>query len=133
MIAPSSSEPLIEVDDVQARLGETLVEPELSQANSFIVFASAILRSRRHLDIDNRMTSGDLDPELVKGTVTTAVVRALDATRVGLRVRSTQYPEITTSYTDIDPRLVYFTDSELGDLDPEAGNTSGNAFTIRVG
>lgn len=77
------------------------------------------------------MTAGTLDPVLVKGTVTTAVIRALDTTRIGLRVRSSQYPEVTETFADADPRLVYFTDAEIEGLRPEVGDTATGAFTIR--
>ena len=125
-------EPLIEISDVQEQLGETLDGTEGAQVNWFIAYASAILRARRS-DVDSRMFDGTLSPVLVKGVVVTAVVRALDSMRVGLRVRTTQYPEVQSSYADADPRLVYFTDDELAILDPDAGTQAGGAFSIVVG
>ena len=125
-------EPLITKTDVEDRLGETLADPEVTQVESLIAYASSKLRSRRSLAIDARMLAGTLDRELVKGTVVTAVVRALDAIRTGLRVRSAQYPENTEQYVDADPRLIYYTDDELADLDPDVGETNTGAFTIRA-
>ncbi|QSE94193.1 hypothetical protein JWS13_39140 [Rhodococcus pseudokoreensis] len=130
MTAPP--EPLITKVDVEDRLGETLADPEVTQVESLIAYASSKLRSRRYLDVDARMFDGTLDRALVKGTVVTAVIRALEVMRTGLRVRSTQYPENTEQYVDADPRLIYFTDEELGELDPDVGETNPGAFTIRV-
>ncbi|OQM82026.1 hypothetical protein [Rhodococcus sp. 66b] len=124
--------PLITVEDVQARLGETLSEPERLQVESLIEYASARLRAYP-LDIDNRILQGSLDPVLVTGVVVTAVIRALDAMRIGLRVRSEQYPEISTTYADADPSLLFFSADDLAVLDPATGVQFGGAFSIQPG
>lgn len=121
---------LVERADVEARLGETLAEPETTQVDSLIAFASSKVRSKVGT-IDARIVAGTLDPELVKGTLVTVVCRALDTMRIGLRVRSEQYPEIQTTYADASPELIEFTEGELETLSPDSGKTGG-AFTIRA-
>lgn len=121
---------LLERSDVEVRLGETLAEPEAAQVDSLIAFASAKARSKV-VSIDARIVAGTLDPELVRGTLVTVVCRALDTMRIGLRVRSEQYPEIQTTYADAKPELIDFTDDELETLSPDSGK-SGGAFTIRA-
>lgn len=121
---------LLERSDVEARLGETLAEPETGQVDSLIAFASSKARSKVTA-LDARIVAGTLDPELVKGTLVTVVCRALDTLRIGLRVRSEQYPEIQTTYADAKPELIEFTDDELATLSPGSGQTGG-AFTIRA-
>lgn len=123
--------PLAGILDVQVRMGETLDAPEDAQVESFLAYASARLRAHRP-DIDDRIATMDLDSVLVTGVIVTAVVRALDTMRTGLRVRGEQFPEISTTYADADASLVYFTPEDLAILDPQAG-ASGGAFTIRVG
>lgn len=123
--------PLVDIASVAGRLGETLVEPELTQVNSFIDYATPLLRSLSP-GLDTRITLGTLDPEIVKGVLVTAVIRALDSMRVGLRIRSSQYPEVTEQYADADPSLVYFTPGELASVSAGSGSVGG-AFTIRPG
>jgi hypothetical protein len=120
------------VEDVQSRLGETFDEVERLQVESLIDFASARLRAYP-LDIDVRLAQGSLSSVLVTGVLVTAVVRAMDAMRVGLRVRSEQYPEISTTYADVDPSLIYFSADDLAVLDPAAGVKFGGAFSIVPG
>ncbi|WP_343466477.1 hypothetical protein AAI421_18240 [Rhodococcus aetherivorans] len=122
---------LVERSDIEARLGETLAGPEVDQVNSLIAFASAKIRALVE-NIDGRVMDGTLDVELVRGTLATVICRALDALRIGLRVRSEQYPEISTTYADSDGALVYFTEDEIGPLKPDRG-VSGGAFTIWIG
>lgn len=123
--------PLVEIADVEVRLGETLADPELGQVHSLIAFASAKLRTNVPT-IDTRTAVGTLSRDLVVGTVVSAVVRGLDTLRVGLRVRSEQYPEVQTTYMDATPDIVWFTPGELADLAPSAG-MAGGPFTIRPG
>lgn len=135
MTAPLQS--LVERTDVEVRLGETLAGPEIGQVESLIELASENLRSPKMRavvgDVDARLTDGTLRPGLVRGILVTVICRAFDALRVGLRVRSAQYPEIQTTYADSDAELVYFTDTELGQLAPESDeSTGGGAFTIRI-
>lgn len=130
MTAPLS--PLIMVEDVQNRLGETFDEAERLQVESLIDFASARLRAYP-FDIDARILQGSLSSALVTGVMVTAVVRAMDAMRVGLRVRSEQYPEISTTYSDVDPSLVYFSPADLELMDPAVGVKLGGAFSIVPG
>ncbi|MBX4168048.1 hypothetical protein K3M35_05125 [Rhodococcus sp. DMU2021] len=127
---------LVEASDVETRLGETLAESELGQVESIIELVSEKLRSpsmRRAVgDIDQRLADGDLRPGLVRGILVTVVCRAFDAHRVGLRVRSEQFPEVQTTYADPNSELVYFTDSELADLAPAADVDQGGSFSIRI-
>lgn len=121
--------PLIGIDDVESRLGESLSGVERGQVTSLITFASAKLRAVVPL-VDVRILEGTLALDLVTGTLVSAVTRALDILRVGLRVRSEQYPEVQTTYMDASADIVWFTSGELADLSPSAGD-SGSAFTIR--
>ncbi|MCJ0906232.1 hypothetical protein [Rhodococcus sp. ARC_M6] len=130
MTAPLS--PLIMVEDVQNRLGETFDDTERLQVESLIDFASARLRAYP-LDIDARIAQGSLSSVLVTGVLVTAVARAVDAIKIGLRVRSEQYPEISTTYSDVDPSLIYFSPADLELLDPSVGVKFGGAFSIVPG
>lgn len=124
--------PLIEASDVLARLGEdSFDESEQAQVDSFIRYASGLLRSKLPT-LDARIEANSVDHDLVIGAVVTAVVRALDSMRVGLRVRAEQHPEYQATYADASDELVYFTAGELGPLVPAVSNTSG-AFSIRIG
>ncbi|APE10767.1 hypothetical protein BO226_17485 [Rhodococcus sp. 2G] len=130
---------LISRTDVANLLGETLTDVEVGQVDALIDFASEKLRAPEQRavvgDIDDRLADGSLRPGLLRGVLVTVVCRAFDALRVGLRVRSEQYPELQTTYADSLPELVYFTESELADLapEPETGATGSGAFTIRIG
>ncbi|WP_280449961.1 hypothetical protein [Nocardia brasiliensis] len=125
--------PLFSLSDVQQIAGETYAEPELTQVNRFILIASAKIRNKVS-QIDDRITSGDLDPELVKAVGADVVIRALAVFRRGLGVRRTEYPEITTEYepvSDSGRPLVYVTAEDVEDLiDNDA---SGDCFSIRPG
>lgn len=132
--------PLITRTDVEVRLGESLVAPETSKVDDLIVYASARLR-RLVPNLDARVAEWDdnprpvtaLDPDLVKGAMVSAVVRALDSSRIGRRIKSEEYPEIRTTYnTDkADESGVFFTDSELDDLSYVPSSGSGAvAFSI---
>lgn len=125
-------DPLIWIDDVEGRLGETLADPERAQVDSFIAYASALLRAHKP-DIDSALLDGTLAPALVKGVMVSAVIRAWDSVRIGLRIKSEQFPEITTVYSDANPSLVFFTDDELASLSPSLGVKSGGAFSIVPG
>ncbi|MBM4480341.1 hypothetical protein GS445_07520 [Rhodococcus hoagii] len=122
---------LIELSDVETRLGEVLAATEVAQVRDLIEYASDKLRGLID-DLDLRVLDGSLRMGLVRGTLVTAVCRALDTLRVGLRVRASQFPEITTTYADSDDSLVYFTDKELELLQP-SGPGVGGAFSIRLG
>lgn len=121
---------LFELADVQAISGETYVEPELTQVNRFIAIAQAKIRNRVS-GIDDRITAGVLDTNLVKGVGAEIVIRALDKIRRGLGVRRTEYPEVSTEYESSDGGLVYITDEDIADLVDTPD--SGDAFTIRIG
>lgn len=124
--------PLIEVQDVLARLGEDeFSDAEKAQVESFIRYASGLLRSKLPT-LDSRLLVQSVDQDLVTGAVVTAVVRALDSMRVGLRVRAEQHPEYQATYVDAPEDLVYFTAGEVAPLAPATQNTSG-AFSIRLG
>ena len=122
---------LVEISDIESRLGTALDGPEIVQVESLIEYATDKLHSLV-ADIDIRIMAGTLRAGLVRGTLVTAICRALDTLRVGIRVRSEQYPEISTPYADADAALVYFTEDELMPLRP-TGAGGGGAFSIRPG
>lgn len=129
--------PLLQTTDVERLLGETLTDAQQGQVEMLIDLASEKLRSPRVRavigDIDQRLATGDIRQGLIRGILLTVVCRAFDALQVGLRVRSQQYPEISTTYADSVDELVYFTDSELDQLAPEYGDGgTAQAFTIRI-
>lgn len=124
--------PLIESKDVLARLGEdAFSDSEKAQVDSFIRYASGLLRSKLPT-LDDRLLARTVNEDLVTGALVTAVVRALDSMRVGLRVRAEQHPEYQATYADASEDLVYFTAGDLAPLIPSTQNTSG-AFSIRLG
>jgi hypothetical protein len=122
--------PLFELSDVQEFSGETYTEPELTQVNRFIAIAQAKIRNRVS-GIDDRISAGTLDADLVKGVGAEIVIRALEKIRRGLGVRRTEYPEISTEYESSDGGLVYITDDDVADLVDTSD--SGDCFTIRIG
>ncbi|MEV0247963.1 hypothetical protein AB0H76_15325 [Nocardia sp. NPDC050712] len=125
--------PLFDLEDVQEISGETFVDPELTQVARFITIASAKIRAKVS-KIDDRITAGTLDADLVKGAGAEIVMRALATVRRGLGVRRTEYPEISTEYepvSDSGRSLVYVSDADVADLvDTES---EGNSFTIMPG
>lgn len=126
MTAPAAA--LIQRDDVGDLIGEeSFTEQESRQLDALIRYASALIRTRVSA-LDVRITAGTLDGDLVRGAVVVAVARALDTLRAGLRVKSLEYPETTTTYESGMSSLVYFTDDELGPL--KVGGASNGAFTI---
>jgi len=125
-------DPLIWIDDVEGRLGETLADLDRVRVDSFIAYASALLRAHRP-DLDNALLDGSLSGALVKGVVVSAVVRAWDSVQIGPRIKSEQFPEITTTYTEANPSLLFFTAEELASLSPMLGSAGGGAFSIVLG
>lgn len=118
---------LIESGAIEEVLGDKLAEPESTRVGALIRYASSRLRRKvPHLDdrialwATDSTATGALDPDLVKGTMVAAVMRAVEYFRVGPRVRSEQYPEVTTTYAEPSQAdllaAVYFTDEELADL-----------------
>ncbi|MGW0043472.1 hypothetical protein [Rhodococcus sp. NPDC003348] len=119
------------IEDVQAQLGETLVEPELAQANVFIARALAEMRDRVPT-LDARLSNGDLNQTLAIGVGVDMVIGALEAMRTGLRTRSVQYPEVTTSYADVDSdELISMSDAQIAKLSPKV--PSRGAYVIGLG
>ncbi|WP_280193566.1 hypothetical protein [Nocardia farcinica] len=127
MTAPDQ---LFDIGDVQAIAGETFEEPETTQVNRFIDIAAAKLRNKVSR-LDERISTGALDPVLVRGVGAEIVLRAVATLRRGIGVRRTEYPEISTEYEPATAGgLVQVTDDDIADLIDDAG--SGDAFTIRV-
>ena len=125
--------PLFDLEDVQEFAGETFVEPEDIQVGRYIVIASAKLRAKVS-KLDDRITAGTLDPDLVKGVGAEVVMRALATVRRGLGVRRTEYPEWTTEYepaSDSGRPLVYVSDADVADLIDTSDD--GDSFTIMPG
>lgn len=132
--------PLIARADVEARLGATLAAPETVQVDGLIVYGSARLR-RLVPKLDDRLAAwgatprpeSALDPDLVTGTMVSAVIRALTDLRVGPRVLSEEFPEIRTTYSasGADESGLFFTDAELDDLSYiPAANSGQTAYMI---
>lgn len=106
------------IDEVQAQLGETLDGAELEQAEVFIARALAEMRYRVPT-LEARLDAGELDLTLAVGVGVDMVIGALEAMRIGLRTRSTQYPEVTTSYADVDSdELIAMSDVQVAKLSP---------------
>jgi hypothetical protein len=125
--------PLLDHTDVEALSGETYADAALAQVNKLIVIASAKIRNKVS-DIDDRIASGALDPDLVKGVGAEIVLRAYSLISRGIGVRRTEYPEWSTEYepaSDSGRPLVYVSDADVAELidTPE----TGDAFTIMPG
>ena len=125
--------PLLEHTDVEALSGETYADTALAQVNKLIVIASAKIRNKVS-NIDDRLASGALDPDLVKGVGAEIVLRAYSLIARGIGVRRTEYPEWSTEYepaSDSGRPLVYVSDADVAELidTPE----TGDAFTIMPG
>ena len=120
---------LSDVDEVQALLGDDLDEVETRKVESWITRASALIRYVAPT-VDDRMYSGVLDPALVHGIAAEMVTRAVQADRIGFRVRSETFPEVATQYRDSDEPLLYLLDYERDLLSPPAKRRPG-AFSIR--
>lgn len=88
---------LLTVETVQTQLGETFVEPELSQVQWFIERTCDEMLDQIPL-LAERLASGELRASRAKGVGIDIVLGALDAMRTGLRIKSEQYPESTVEY-----------------------------------
>lgn len=88
---------LVSVVTVQVQLGETFVEPELSQVQWFIERTCDEMLDQIPL-LAERLASGELRASRAKGVGIDIVLGALDAMRTGLRIKSEQYPESTVEY-----------------------------------
>ncbi|MGN0100756.1 MAG: hypothetical protein ACI39C_07435 [Dietzia sp.] len=122
---------LAELVEVQDLLGDDLDEVETRKVTSWIVRASALIRLVAPT-IDERMYNGTMDPAIVRGIAAEMVTRAVQADRIGFRVRSEAFPEVTTQYRDSDEPLLYLLDYERDLLCPTVKRRPG-AFSIRPG
>lgn len=122
--------PLIELADYTPFTGETLTEEEQAQVQAIIRVASALLRAKV-AGLDDRVLQGTVDRDLVVGVMVEAVANAFDIMRVGLRVKSTRFPEWETEYNTPSSitGLVSFTAEQIALLTPV---TESNAFSIRL-
>lgn len=118
------------IEDVQAQLGETLVEPELGQANVFVTRALAEMRDRVPT-LDARLQTGDLVRTLVIGVGVDIVISALDAMRTGLRIKSEQYPESTTEYFRAADELISMSEAQVTKLSPKFA--ARGAYVVGLG
>lgn len=89
--------PLFTIEDVELQLAETYSGTERAQVEWFIRRTVAEMRRVVPL-LDERISSGDLDPVLVTGVGVDVVSGAIDASRRGRGVRSVQYPEFSTEF-----------------------------------
>lgn len=117
--------------EVQDLLGDELDDVESRKVQSWIARASALIRLVAPT-VDERMYDGTLDPAIVRGIAAEMVTRALQADRIGFRVRSEAFPEVTTQYRDSDEPLLYLLDYERDLLSPPVKRRAG-AFSIRPG
>lgn len=122
---------LTDPDEVQGLLGEVLDEAEARKVQSWIARASALIRLVAPT-VDERMNNGAMDPAIVRGIAAEMVTRAVQADRIGFRVRSEAFPEVTTQYRDSDEPLLYLLDYERDLLSPPPKRRPG-AFSIRPG
>jgi hypothetical protein len=124
------SVPLIELADYTPFTGETLTEEEQEQVRAIIRVASALLRAKVP-GLDDRILTNTIDRDLVVGVMVEAVANAFDTMRVGLRVKSTRFPEWETEYNTSTSLsgLVSFTPEQIGLLTP---TVESNAFSIRL-
>lgn len=120
---------LTDLTEVQNLLGDDLDDVEERKVTSWIARASALIRLVAPT-VDERMYSGALDPAIVQGIAAEMVTRALQADRIGFRVRSEAFPEVTTQYRDSDEPLLYLLDYERDLLSPPVKRRPG-AFSIR--
>lgn len=136
------AEPLITAADVTSLTGEVFENdsPEFRQLQFFIRFASGKARQyvlkASGLSIDDGLGDGGLDRDLMTGIMVVVVTRALGVWRRGVGVKSRQFLEESTEYTDDAnaSSLIYFTADELDTLTPVAdGQDTSDAFTITVG
>ncbi|ORJ92580.1 hypothetical protein A6F55_23735 [Prescottella equi] len=130
MTTPATPEKYITAANVAALLGETLEEAELTRIEQLIVFAAPKLRSLVPR-LDQRVASGKLDVDQVRGTLASAVAQAYESLRIGLMTKSEQFPELSTTYR-VGPDLIWFSKNEINSLLPGADGT-GSAFSIRIG
>ncbi|MGB7237140.1 MAG: hypothetical protein WBD41_14290 [Rhodococcus sp. (in: high G+C Gram-positive bacteria)] len=139
----ASTDPLITVEHVRDATTEIFDDtnsndPELKQLQFFIRFASGKARQRVRRDsgrdLDAGLADGSLDRDLMIGVMVVAVMRALESWRRGMGVKTRQFPEEMTEYTEnaSSASLVYFTDDEISDLtpNPSTGGLESGAFSI---
>ena len=135
-----STDPLITVQDMRDATMDPFPDEaaeEQKQLQFFIRFASGKARQgvRRTsgLDLDDGLANGTLDRDLMIGTMTVAVLRALETWRNGIGVRNRQYLEESTEYAPdaSASSLVYFTEDEIADLTPASTSSGpGESFSI---
>ncbi|OQQ32268.1 hypothetical protein A6411_10705 [Prescottella equi] len=131
MTTPATTDKYITATEVAGLLGEELEGAELARIELLISFAAPKLRSLVP-GLDQRVVTGELDRDQVRGTLVAAVLRAFESLRIGVLTKQEQFPEINTSYTTTGADLIWFSKSELAALSPGSDGTGG-AFTIHVG
>lgn len=129
--APTDLADLVNLAAVQVQLGETLAAPETDQVTWFAVRARSTMLSQVPL-LQERLTSGALDPNLAKGVGCDIVISALDAMRTGLRIKSEQYPESTTEYFKATAdELIAISASQIALLAPRLPGAAG-AYVVSL-
>lgn len=121
-------------DDVEA-LWRPLTQVELAVAQARLTVASAVVR-QRFRTIDQRVASGELSVDVVRGVVVDMVKRVLQAPD-GVRSRSQTVGPFSESvtYGDEQNRLgLYLTGEELALLAPSlSGKAPARSIRMRVG
>ena len=125
------AEPLATVVDIEAAY-RPLTESEQAGARNALVLTSQLVRSSA-ARVDERMASGDLDPDVVKAVVVAVIVRTLRNPE-GARTRAETVGPFTTSLTFADTVAnLALLPSELRLLQVAAPGTVSGLGTMRLG
>lgn len=116
---------LADIWKVQVRY-RPLADSELPAVMDLLDFASAVAR-RLVPSIDDRVTAGTLDPELVSGVVAGAVVRVLRNRSTG--IRDALDIDLDSPRDDIWDNQVKFTKAEIKLLSPETRRVGSSYVT----
>lgn len=119
-MAPEPPEPYATAEDVE-NAWRDLTPDETWAAEYLTAYASRKLRSPRlGLRLDDRITAGHVDPELVRDTVVAAVLRVtknLESVRSHTETID-DHSETWVRDVEVSAGRLYFTDDELADLAP---------------
>lgn len=119
------ADPFATLDDVTA-LFRALTEAEAPVVERLLALASRVVRAQVP-SIDERISAGTLDPELVRDVVAGMVVRAL---RNPAGVKQQAVGPMSVTYDGL-AGLVYLAAQELAQLQP-VGSPSRRVGTIRL-
>lgn len=119
---------LTTAETVSLLLDGDLSDSETGKVDLWIRLASGMIRQAVP-SVDERVQDGSLDPDLVSNVAAEMVVRAVQSSRIGYRVRSEAFPEVQVAYQDQAEPWLFLYDHELAQLQPRVMNSQ--AFTIR--